>query len=162
IGSAGPGVLMKGGAMSAVRELPARPSLDSLRKQAKKLARDATTGDGDAVARVHAQLPRAVLPLSQPLSHRDAQLVIAREYGFPGWSDLKAEVEKRRGGALHWAAAQAKVAIHDRNADRLRALLAEYPALVTWRDTNDRDLIDATMPYALDVSNPERERLFTW
>ena len=31
--------------MSAARDLPARPSLDSLRKQAKKLARDAAAGN---------------------------------------------------------------------------------------------------------------------
>ena len=58
--------------MSAARDLPARPSLDSLRKQAKRLARDAAAGNGEAIARVHAQLSRATLPLS----HRDAQLVI--------------------------------------------------------------------------------------
>ena len=44
--------------MSAVRDLPARPSLDSLRKQAKTLRRDAAAGNGDAIARVHAQSPR--------------------------------------------------------------------------------------------------------
>src|SRR5215208_6269550 len=103
--------------MSAARELPARPSLDSLRKQAKRLARDAAAGNGEAVARVHAQLPRATLPLS----NRDAQLVVAREYGFAGWSDLTAEVQKRLGNGLEWAVAQAKVAIHDRDDERLRA-----------------------------------------
>ena len=56
-------------------ELPARPSLDSLRKQAKKLARDIVAGDRVAIGRAHAQLPQAALPLSQ----RDAQLVLARE-----------------------------------------------------------------------------------
>src|SRR5881394_4566216 len=97
--------------MSAARDLPARPSLDSLRKRAKRLARDAAAGNGEAVARVHAQLPRAKLPLS----NRDAQLVVAREYGFTGWPDLTAEVEKRLGGALEWAASQAKVAIHNQD-----------------------------------------------
>src|SRR5690349_22419679 len=86
----------KGGAMSHARDLPARPSLDSLRKQAKRLARDAAVGNADAIARVHAQLPRATVPLS----NRDAQLVVAREYGFSGWPDLTAEVAKRLGGAL--------------------------------------------------------------
>src|SRR3954467_14108668 len=94
----------KGGAMSAARDLPARPSLDSLRKQAKRLTRDAAAGNGEAIARVHAQLPRADLPLS----NRDAQLVIAREYGFPGWPDLTAEVEKRVGRGLEWAVSQAE------------------------------------------------------
>jgi hypothetical protein len=65
--------------MTASRSLPARPSLESLRKQAKKLARDVAAGDAAAVARAHAQLPNVQLPLIQ----RNAQLVIAREYGFP-------------------------------------------------------------------------------
>jgi hypothetical protein len=142
--------------MSAVRDLPARPSLDSLRKQAKKLARDAAAGNGEAIARVHAQLPRATLPLS----NRDAQLVIAREYGFAGWPDLKAEVEKRLGGALGWAASQARVAIHNQDDERLRALLAEYPALVSWRDESDQTLLDVTTSYAMDCSDPERERTY--
>ena len=143
--------------MSAARDLPARPSLESLRKQAKKLARDANAGDGAAVARLHAQLPRAGLPLS----NRDAQLVIAREYGFAGWPDLTAEVQKRLGHGLEWAFSQAKVAIHDEDYDRLRTLLREYPAVVSWRDERGETLSSAITPYALDVSNPERERLYT-
>jgi hypothetical protein len=143
--------------MSAARDLPARPSLDSLRKQAKKLARAAAAGNGEAIARVHAQLPRAALPLS----NRDAQLVVAREYGFAGWPDLTAEVEKRLGHSLEWAASQAKVAIHDQDDERLRTLLAEYPALVSWRDQSDQTLFDATTSYAMDSSDPERERIYT-
>ena len=143
--------------MSAARDLPARPSLDSLRKQAKKLARDAAAGNGEAIARVHAQLPRATLPLS----NRDAQLVIAREYGFAGWPDLTAEVQKRLGDALEWAASQAKVAIHNQDHERLRTLLAEYPALVSWRDESEQTLFSSTTSYALDASDPERERIYT-
>ncbi len=143
--------------MSAARDLPARPSLDSLRKQAKKLARDAAAGNGDAIARIHAHLPRATLPLS----NRDAQLVIAREYGFTGWPDLTAEVQKRLGRALEWAASQAKIAIHNEDHERLRALLAEYPALISWRGEGDQTLLDATTSYAMDCSDPERERTYT-
>jgi hypothetical protein len=143
--------------MSAGRDLPARPSLDSLRKQAKRLARDAAAGKSDAIARVQAQLPHATLPLS----NRDAQLVVAREYGFAGWAALTAEVQRRVGDGLVWAAAQARVAIHDENDDRLRALLAEYPALVSWRDESDQTLLDATTSYAMDCSDPERERIYT-
>lgn len=143
--------------MSAARDLPARPSLASLRKQAKRLARDAAAGSGEAIARVHAQLPRARLPLS----NRDAQLVIAREYGFAGWSALTAEVQKRVGGALEWAASQARVAIHNEDHERLGALLAEYPALASWRDASDQSLLDSTTSYAMDCSDPERERIYT-
>jgi hypothetical protein len=37
--------------MTTPKFLPARPSLESLRKQAKKLARDVAAGDVGAVAR---------------------------------------------------------------------------------------------------------------
>ena len=142
--------------MSAARDLPARPSLDSLRKQAKKLARDAAAENGEAIARIRAQLPHATLPLS----NRDAQLVIAREYGFAGWPDLTAEVQKRLGNALDWAAAQAKVAIHNHDDEQLRRLLAEYPALASWHE-GDQTLLDSTTSYAMDCSDPERERTYT-
>src|SRR5205814_7514001 len=117
---------------------------DSLRKQAKKLARDAQAGSGEAIGRVHAQLPGAKLPLS----NRDAQLVVAREYGFVGWSALTAEVHKRVGGALEWAASRAQVAIHNQDNERLRTLLSEYPALVSWRGESDQTLLDFTTSYA--------------
>jgi ankyrin repeat protein len=143
--------------MSTPRDLPARPSLESLRKQAKRLAREAAAGDGEAVTRIHAQLPRAQLPLS----NRDAQLIIAREYGFVGWSALVAEVQNRVGQGLEFAASRAKVAIHNENHDQLRALLSEFPALVAWRDENDQTLLDSTTSYAMDCFDPERERTYT-
>jgi hypothetical protein len=95
--------------MTTSRTLPARPSLESLRKQAKKLARDIAAGDAGAIARARAQLPQVDLPLS----HRNAQLVLAREYGFAGWQDLTAEVSKRLGNGLEWAAAQVIRAVAD-------------------------------------------------
>src|SRR5262245_12441407 len=115
--------------MAPSRSLPARPSLESLRKQAKTLARGVAAADADAIARVRAQLPRVDLPLTQ----RNAQLVIAREYGYAGWPDLTAEVSRRIGSGVEWAAAQARRAIHDNDVDRLKQLLTEYPALLSWR-----------------------------
>ena len=119
-------------------KLPARPSLESLRKQAKKLAREIVAGNTDAIARVRAQLPKAGLPLSQ----RDAQLVLAREYGFPGWKDLVKEVEQRLGRGLEWAVSEARRVIHNNDIEGLRRLLAEYPALLSWtEDENDGGLL---------------------
>jgi hypothetical protein len=114
--------------MTTPKILPARPSLESLRKQAKQLARAITAGDPNAIARARAQLPTVELPLSL----RDAQLVLAREYGCPGWRDLTAEVNKRLGNGLEWAAGQARQVIHDNDVDRLKQLLVEYSALLTW------------------------------
>ena len=77
--------------MTTSKSLPGRPSLESLRKQAKKLARDIVDGDAGAIARARVQLPDVALPLSQ----RNAQLVLARQYGYTGWQDLTAEVRHR-------------------------------------------------------------------
>jgi hypothetical protein len=139
-------------------KLPARPSLDSLRKQAKKLARDIVVGDTDAIARVRAQLPQVELPLSQ----RDAHLVLAREYGYPGWQDLVKEVKQRLGRGLEWAVSEARRTIHDNDIEGLRQLLAEHPALLSWRsDENDGGLLGmATRSYG-DSGNDFAERHFT-
>jgi hypothetical protein len=124
--------------MATSKSLPARPSLESLRKQAKKLARE------------------------RSLSLRDAQLVLAREYGYPGWQDLTAEVSKRLGKGLEWAATQAQRIIHDNDVERLRELLTEYPALLSWRGEDDGGglLGMATGSYG-DSFDPFREQHFT-
>lgn len=144
--------------MSAAKELPARPSLESIRKQAKKLARDIGAGDVGAIARARAQLPNVQVPLTQ----RDAQLVIAREYGFAGWQDLTAEVSKRLGKGLEWAVAQARRIIHDNDVARLKQLLAEYPALLSWHgDVEGGGLLGmATGAYG-DAGDAQREGWFT-
>jgi len=144
--------------MTASKSLPARPSLESLRKQAKKLARDVAAGDASAIARVQAQVPGVGLPLTQ----RNAQLVIAREYGYAGWQDLTAEVSKRLGNSLEWAAAQASRVIHDNDLERLRQLLAEYPALLSWRGGDgDGGLLGIATSSFGDSFDPSSERSFT-
>src|SRR6476646_1163111 len=144
--------------MSASKSLPARPSLESLRKQAKKLARDIAAGDAGAVARARAQLPNVEPRLTQ----RDAQLVIAREYGYAGWHDLTAEVSKRLGTGLEWAATQARRAIHDNDIEVLTKLIDEFPALLAWRGENAEGglLGFATGSYG-DSFESDRERNYT-
>jgi hypothetical protein len=141
-----------------MKSLPARPSLESLRKQAKKLARDIAGGDPDAIARARMHLTR----VDRPLTQRNAQLVIAREYGYPGWQDLTAEVSKRLGTGVEWAVAQARRIIHDNDIERLKELLTEFPALLSWHgDADDSGLLGyATGAYG-DASTPEREGWFT-
>jgi ankyrin repeat protein len=139
-------------------KLPARPSLDSLRKQAKKLARNIVAGDAAAIARARAQLPQAELPLSQ----RAAQLVLAREYGFAGWNDLLKEVKHRLGRGLEWVVSEARRIIHDNDVEGLRQLLAEYPALLTWRaDENDGGLLGMATGSFGDSFDPISEEHFT-
>ena len=131
--------------MNASKSLPVRPSLESLRKQAKKLAREFAAGDAAAIARACAHLPH----IERPLTQRTAQLVIAREYGFAGWQDLTAEVSARLGRGLEWAAAQARPIIHDNDVERLTQLLADYPALLSWHG-NDRGSTGGLLGFATD------------
>lgn len=70
--------------------LPAAPSLEQLRKQAKDLLRAHRGGDSTAAARVAAHHPRP----DEPLKLAGAQLVVAREHGFPSWPRLRAYVER--------------------------------------------------------------------
>ena len=144
--------------MTASKSLPARPSLESLRKQAKKLARDTAAGDAGAIARARVHLPDAGLPLTQ----RNAQLVIAREYGYAGWQDLTAEVSKRLVNTLEWAVAQARRVIHANDVERLKQVLAEYPALLSWQGGGDNSglLGMATDAYG-DAGDAQREQWFT-
>jgi hypothetical protein len=148
--------------MSASKSLPARPSLDSLRKQAKKLVRDVAAGDSAAIARVRAQLRSVDAQFTQ----RNAQLVIAREYGFAGWQELTAEARQRLGDGLDWAVAQAERAIHDDDVELLRQLLGEFPSLKSWQrrkaigNQSDSLLGMATSAYG-DAGDTERERWFT-
>jgi hypothetical protein len=146
--------------MTTSKSLPDRPSLESLRKQAKKLGRDIAAGDAGAIARARAQLPDVDLPLTR----RNAQLVLAREYGYAGWKELTAEVSKRLGDGLDSAVTQARQAIHNNDVERLKQLLAEYPALLSWHghDSDNKGglLGIATGAYG-DAGDPERERWFT-
>ncbi|MGE5833683.1 MAG: ankyrin repeat domain-containing protein [Acidobacteriota bacterium] len=71
-----------------IRPLPNDPSLDHLRKQAKRLYRAVRAGDGDALAQLREFHPRAAETVAA-FRLADAQLVIARAYGFPSWAKLK-------------------------------------------------------------------------
>ena len=81
------------------RQLPARPNLDQLKKQAKSLLHAARMRDADALRRLAALPALSGKSLAQigalDLALHDAQSVIAREHGFPSWIALREEVEAR-------------------------------------------------------------------
>jgi hypothetical protein len=137
--------------------LPSHSSFEFIRKQAKKLVRQIADSDPDALARVHAQLPAPILPLSL----RDAQLVLAREYGFAGWQDLRAAVLRLEGKGLEWAAAEAERAIHGNSVERLSQLIREYPALLSWRGDSGESLLGLAAGSFGDSGDPYREQMFT-
>jgi hypothetical protein len=86
-----------------VPDLPAEPSLQQLRHQARDLQRAVLRGDQDALAEVAARYPAGRPDAGEdtggdtsaaarfPLSA--AQLVVARRYDFPSWTRLRRYVE---------------------------------------------------------------------
>jgi Ankyrin repeats (many copies) len=86
-----------------VPDLPAEPSLQQLRHQARDLQRAVRRGDQEALAEVAARHP-AGRPETSPETSGDtsaaarfplsaAQLVVARRYDFPSWTRLRRYVE---------------------------------------------------------------------
>jgi len=76
-----------GDSNSETRPLPPRPSLEYERKQAKMLLRQLRAGDPDAIARGRARHGGRG-PSSAEFTLADAQLIVAREYGFTSWPRL--------------------------------------------------------------------------
>ena len=80
--------------------LPPHPSLEQQRKRARELLNAARAHDPRALLRFVAALPRladrtAAEAAAATLSLHEAQLVIARECGFPSWPKLKSHIESR-------------------------------------------------------------------
>jgi hypothetical protein len=122
--------------MSALRPLPPRPSLEYEHKQAKALLRRLRAGDPESLARASAQHPNISAP---PAGARlaDAQLVIAREYGFASWPRLVhwfADVERQQHALLqlhfdrdvYEGKARGLLAEHHERTDRARRAVAAY------------------------------------
>lgn len=82
-----------------VRPLPPNPNLEHLKYQAKDLLREHAVRHRGAAQRIREFHPRFVSAadseiFSAHLRLGDAQLVIARESGFPSWPRLKRHIEK--------------------------------------------------------------------
>jgi hypothetical protein len=108
-------------------QLPARPDLGQLRRQARELHRAAADGDARALRRLR--------QASTTVTLSAAQLAIARGYGFTSWPRLTAEVEHRRAALAGLLTAEADELIAGQYSDRTRlrrvldAVLAALPAL---------------------------------
>jgi hypothetical protein len=123
-------------------ELPARADLGQLRSQAKELRRAVVGGNPAALSRA-AEADPATFTL------RDAQLVVAREYGFAGWHDLVAAVGQRQVAErdLHrWFGVQLnndtwdlleQIGPHSPRADRERLLYAAYASTYHWLEAGN-------------------------
>ena len=98
--------------------LPARPSLEQLRNQAKELLRAYREGHEKAVQRLRAVAPRSAggMPVLA-----DSQFVIAREHGFESWAALKHHIEVELPTSLERYDALAQDLVAAYNGDALAA-----------------------------------------
>src|SRR5260221_9374848 len=72
------------------RQLPERPNLEQLKKQAKDLLRAVRANSAEALKRISAADPKT-------FALHSAQQTIAKEYGFKSWEALRREVYLNRG-----------------------------------------------------------------
>ncbi|HEV2351342.1 MAG TPA: ankyrin repeat domain-containing protein [Terriglobia bacterium] len=109
---------------SFARTLPDKPDLNQLKRQAKELLKAFQAGEPAAVAQVRAHFPR---PISkderESFQLSDAQLVLARTYGFDSWPKLKAFVD----GVT---VARFMASVQSGDIMRVRAMLRQRPELV--------------------------------
>ena len=106
----------------SLRELPARPSIEHLKKQARTLLQQCLDAEESAIARfaafgVTSSRPRLA----------DALHVIAREYGFDTWPALKLHIEVASEDAMQ----ALSVAIKTNQAALVRDVLSRHPSLKT-------------------------------
>lgn len=142
------------------RALPARPDLDQQKKLAKELLTAFRRGDDEARKRVRAELPD-----KHSIVLADAQYVLAREYGFKSWRELKEHIETVAAETLP-PIERFKAAMRAGDAKMLRRLLRQHdelrtaindplfsfdsPALVSVAGNGNVELIDILLEFGAD------------
>jgi hypothetical protein len=101
------------------KQLPERPDLEQLKKQAKELLDNVHAGEAEALVRIGKEE-------AAELALNDAQRIVAREYGFESWPKLKLHVETRTEEA---AEARLITAAVDGDAAAVKSILTERPGL---------------------------------
>ena len=93
------------------RGLPGNANLEQLRNGAKSFQRAVRSGDpgaAEVVREFHPRLSDARPTDLQGFTRTDAQLVVARQFGFASWPKLKAHVDSFEEAAQLRDAAKAK------------------------------------------------------
>jgi ankyrin repeat protein len=147
----------------SLRELPASPDLEHLKKQAKRLQREALEANAAATDRFR-EAKVTYAGVAPKLA--DAQHVIAREYGFDTWTQLKVYVGSLSSDPMEALSA----AIQANDAALASEVLNRYPQLklrlneplpnhsfdtppiVAAVYKNNRELIDVLLTAGADIN----------
>lgn len=103
------------------KQLPERPDLEQLKKQAKDLLEQVHGGQPEVLARIGEEN-------RESFALHDAQRILAREYGFASWPKLKLHVETRTEDAAEARLIEAALA---GDAESICIIVAERPGI--WR-----------------------------
>ena len=145
---------------SFIEPLPARPNLEMQQKRAKELLRAAWSGDAVALARVRALHPKP--PAPDALGLADAQLVIARGYGFASWAEMKRKIDSLTKSPVE----RFKSALHAGDVEGVRELLSNYAEVravvndpISWFDSRpvaraakNLPLLDVLLSFGADLN----------
>jgi ankyrin repeat protein len=118
------------------RQLPPRPRLEQLKKQAKTLLKGQQSADPEALIRIRECHPQWRAAADAELAAgsfalSDAQLTIAREYGFDSWTELKSHVQSREADpSFAELVASLRDAAGRGDLERMNALLDAHPELI--------------------------------
>src|SRR5215212_4542934 len=115
--------------MSTVsRGLPAHPHLDVPKQQARDLLRDCKANSLNAIDRARRQYRKFYKAdndtISKQVKLSDAQLAVAREYGFSSWAQLKERITGNTAAQL------IDKAIRANDGAAVTQLLTAYPNLM--------------------------------
>lgn len=149
------------------KQLPPNPSLEHLKSQAKQLLKAHKEGTLDARQRIRAFFPKLSDATDTEIQQatfglQDAQLVIAREYGFASWTRLKEEVRHQEHVAAGTPAKDLLFQIlrapdlTQADIQRVDELLTADPLLVSVRDAEERTPIEALASRGLINFGKER------
>lgn len=152
------------------KQLPLKPSLEFDKKQAKSLLKAFQSGKPSAIQRVQEFLPHVYhQSLEQvrdfPLQLTQAQLVVAREYGFQSWGSLRLEI-KLRNHDYRAKLEQFKRAIYASDVKQVESLLSDNadlrdsindplfsfdtPAILAAK--HNLELVDVLIQYGADIN----------
>jgi ankyrin repeat protein len=125
------------------KQLPARPSLEQYRKQAKELFKARTTSEGAGrFKKFHPRLTKFTETniAKAELSLSDAQWVIAREHAFESWPKFASHIQELvRANSPVSKFELAADAIVTGDMAGLKSLLRENPELVQMRSTREHE-----------------------
>ncbi len=113
------------------KRLPYAPNIDNLRNQARSLLRAVQDGDPGAIGRLAAHHPKLSGRSPEAIADarivlRDAQQVLAREYGFTSWQAMSEHVKRGEGDA----ADALRTAINNNDVEAVSAAIALHPELL--------------------------------